>query len=118
MDRSAHVTYRRRGHSLEITVLRGVTPYEMDTLIGKLGAHRVSTVKTHVFIVDGKRKKLGNIDRVDLEKLRTMIHKVLETRRKVGILLTDTKEHGILHSKTGHERSMKAHMRKYSRGFG
>ena len=76
----------------------------------------MSTVKTHVFIVDGKRKKLGNIDRVDLEKLRSMIFKVLETRRKVGILLTDTKEHGILHSKTGHERSMKAHMRQYPKG--
>ena len=117
MDRSAHITYRRRGHNLEITVLRGVSSYEMDTLIGKLGAHRVSTVSTHVFIIDGKRKKLGNIDRVDLEKLRTMIHKVLETRRKVGILLTDTKEHGILHDKTGHERSMKAHMRAHPNGL-
>ena len=117
MDRSAHVTYRRRGHSLEITVIRGVTMYEMDTLIGKLGAHRVSTSNTHIFIVDGKRRKLGNIDRVDLEKLRTMIEDVLRKRRKVGILLTDTKEHGILHNKTGHARSMKAHMRQYRAGL-
>ena len=112
MDRSRHVMYRRRGHSIEITVHRGVTSYEMDTLIGKLGAHRVSTVSTHVFIIDGKRKKLGNIDRIDLAKLQDMIMKVLESRRKVGILLTDTKEHGILHNPTGHERSMKAWARK------
>ena len=112
MDRSAHVSYRRRGHAIEISVSRGVTDYEMDTLLGKLGAHRLSTTHSHVFILDGRRKKLGSLDRVDLEKLRSMIFKALEKRRQIGILLTDAKHHGILHKPDGHKRDMKNTMRQ------
>lgn len=111
MDRSAHVSYRRRGHSIEITILRGVTSYEMDTLIGKLGAHRLSTVQTTLFFIDGKKKKLGNLDRVDLEKLRDKVHKALEKRRQVGIEISDLRDRGILHKSAGHKREMKASMR-------
>jgi hypothetical protein len=111
MDRSAHVLYRRRGHSIEITVLRGVTTYELDTLIGKLGAHRMSTTRTHLFFFDGKKKKLGLLDRVDLEKLRDQIHKALDKRRQIGIEISDEKDRGIMHKPGGHKRAMKASMR-------
>jgi len=111
MDRSAHVLYRRRGHSIEITVLRGVTSYELDTLIGKLGAHRLSTTRTHLFFFDGKKQKLGLLDQVDLEKLRDQIHKALQKRRQIGIEISDEKDRGIMHKPGGHKRAMKASMR-------
>jgi len=59
MDKSAHVSYRRRGHTMEITVRRGVSSYELDTLIGKLAAHRMSTSNSHVFFISRRRKKIG-----------------------------------------------------------
>ena len=111
MDRSAHITYRRRGHTLEITIIRGVTPYELDTLIGKLSAHRISTVQSHIFFIDSRKKKLGDIDRVDFEKLRHMIEQALDKRRQVGVLLVDTKQHGVLHKAHGHEMHSKVAMR-------
>ena len=112
MDRSAHVSYRKRGHALEITISRGVTSYEMDTLIGKLGAHRLSTVKTHLFLIDGKKKKLWLLDHVSLEKLRDKIHTTLDKKRQLGLELCDERERGILHKPDGHKRDMKESMRK------
>ena len=112
MDRSAHVLYRRRGYSIEITVMRGITSYEMDQLIGKLGAHRLSTASSHLFLIDGKKKKLGQLDRISLEKLRQMIHKALDKRRQVGLVITDPKHRGILHKADGHKRGMKTAMRE------
>ena len=112
MDRSAHVMYRRRGYSIEITVMRGITSYEMDQLIGKLGAHRLSTASSQLFLIDGKKKKLGQLDRISLEKLRQMIHKALDKRRQVGLVITDPKQRGILHKPDGHKRGMKTAMRK------
>ena len=108
MDRSAHVTYRRRGHRIEIEIARGVTAHELDTLMGKLAGHRMSTVHSHVFIVNGRRRKLGLLNRINLEKLRTMIHEILEKRRKVGLLVSDDAKHGLMHKPSGHTRVNKA----------
>ena len=112
MDRSAHVLYRRRGACIEITVHRGVVPFEMDTLIGKLGAHRLSTTKTALFFTAGRKKKLGLLDRIDLEKLRDKINKALDKRKQVGIAICDEQHRGILHKAGGHEREMKESMRR------
>ena len=84
LDRSAHVTYRRRGRALEITIRRGIGQYEMSTLIGKLNAHRIGTHGCIVFMIAGKRRKLGFLDRVDLEKLRNMIEEKLLKRQRSG----------------------------------
>ena len=111
MDRSAHVLYRRRGLCIEITVHRGVSTYELDTLIGKLGAHRMSTVSTQLFFIDGRRKKLGLLDNVNLEKLRDKIHKTLDKKRQIGIAICDERQRGIMHKADGHKRGMKASMR-------
>ena len=111
LDRSAHVILRKRGPVLEVTILRGVTDYEMDGLMGKLGAHRMSTTDSHVFFLDGRSKKLGNLDRIDLEKLRQKIEKALVTRRQIGLKVVDAKARGLLHRAAGHERGMKAAMR-------
>ena len=111
MDRSAHVTYRRRGHSIEITVHRGVTSYELDTLIGKLGAHRMSTTRSTLFFSDGRKKKMGLLDQIDLEKLREKIENALDKRRQIGIEISDQSHRGIMHKADGHKRAMKASMR-------
>ena len=111
MDRSAHVLYRRRGHSIEITVLRGVTAYELDTLIGKLSAHRLSTTRSTLFFTDGRKKKLGSLDRIDMEKLRDKVQKALDKRRQIGIEISDQSHRGIMHKAGGHKRAMKASMR-------
>ena len=111
MDRSAHVTYRRRGHSIEITVLRGVTSYELDTLIGKLGAHRISTTRSTLFFSDGRKKKMGLLDQIDLEKLREKIENALDKRRQIGIEISDQSHRGIMHKAGAHKRAMKASMR-------
>ena len=112
MERSAHVLYRRRGPCIEITVSRGISSYELDTLIGKIGAHRLSTVKTVLFFIDGKKKKLGLLDHISLEKLRDKIQKSLDKRRQIGLELCDERQRGILHQADGHKRDMKEGMRK------
>ena len=113
MDRSAHVSYRKRGMSLEITILRGVTSYEMDTLIGKIAAHRVTVSNVHLFFHNGSRKKLGTLDRIDLEKLRQKIYDALDKKRTVGLTLVDTqRKAGILHKAEGHSRGMKQFARR------
>jgi len=87
LDRSAHVSYRRRGKALEITIRRGVTEYELDTLIGKLGAHRVGSHNAFLYIIKGNsKKKIGVLDRIDLTKLRDKIEECLITFRVVGLL--------------------------------
>ena len=46
MARSTHIVYRVRGGVIQITIYRGVLKTELDVLIGKLGAHRISTKTT------------------------------------------------------------------------
>jgi len=104
MGRSAHVSYRRRGHALEITVRRGVTDSEMSTLIGKLNAHRISSYKSILILISGSRKKLGTLDRIDMEKLREKIYQQLDKRPTIGLLLQDVQTEGVLHK--GYSHSM------------
>ena len=47
--------YRERGGVIQITIYRGVVSTEMDVLVGKLGAHRISTDKTICTLVVGAR---------------------------------------------------------------
>ena len=96
---------------MEITIKRGVSEYELSTLMGKLAAHRVSTGHTHVFFIVRSSKKLGNLDTIDLKKLRLKIEKALGSHATIGLLLTDAQRPGILHKPAGHERSMKTSMR-------
>ena len=102
MDKSAHVTYRRRGRTLEITISRGITEYEMETLIGKLNVHRLGTHGCLVFLIMGSKKKLGNLDNLALEKLRKKIYTMLATSSVIGLLLQDSVERGILHRAHSH----------------
>ena len=112
MDRSAHVAYRRRGRALEITISRGVTDYEMDTLVGKLGAHRLATHGAILYIIKGNsRKKVGTLDRVDMTKLRDQVYECLDKYRACGLLVQDTQERGALHKAYSHGMEMKENYR-------
>jgi hypothetical protein len=112
LDRSAHVHYRQRGSALEITIYRGVTDYEMDTLIGKLGAHRVATHGSILFFIKGNsKKKIGLLDQVSMKKVRDKIDECLVKYRVAGLLLQDTEERGALHKAYSHGMQMKENYR-------
>ena len=118
MDRSAHVLYRRRGLALEITVRRGITSYEMETLIGKLSAHRFSSRGSILFItLGGSRKSLGRLDRVNMTKLEDMVEREVNRRGTVGITVQDTKLQGALHKGYAHGMVEKDRHRAMARNF-
>ena len=107
LSRTRHITYRRRGHALEITISRGATPEEMDELVGKLAAHRISTSETTVTFIDSKRKKLGKLSQMDLLKLRDKIMETLANRTVVGLLLMDKHDkQGAMLRQSNHSRKM------------
>ena len=107
MDRSAHVSYRRRGNAIEITVQRGVTETEMQTLLGKLASHRMASSRSEVFYISGSSKKIGSLDRVDLQKLRDKIYKDLIKKRSIGIAIHDVYSKGLLHKGFSHGMDFK-----------
>jgi hypothetical protein len=97
MARSAKVVYKVRNKVIQITVQRGVHRTELDVLIGKLGAHRMSTSDTEIYIIANRKKtKLGLLSRISLGDLRRTIQKNLVKFRTVGIALHDRKP-GALH---------------------
>ena len=109
MDRSAHVMYRRRGHTIEITIRRGITDKEFDILIGKLKAHRMGAMSSVLYIILRQKKKLGHIDKIDYEKLRMKISNELEKKATIGLLLVDTKGKGPLQVGDYHTFDGKTH---------
>jgi len=112
LDRSAHVSYRRRGRAMEITIRQGVTEYEMATLIGKLSAHRMGTHGALLFLIKGRsKKKMGSLDRIDMNKLRDKLWDCTHKYRVTGLLIQDTLEKGALHRAATHKMSMKENLR-------
>jgi hypothetical protein len=73
-------------------------------LISKLCAHRMASQEATVFLINGTRKKMGTLDRIDMEKLRLKIEKELTKRATIGILIQDSVSKGILHK--GYSYSM------------
>ena len=105
MARSTHVVYRVRGHVIQITVYRGVLKRELDVLVGKLGAHRISTKKTIcMLVVKGRKRKLGDLQTLNLDALRGAIVRSLSTSKSVGISLHDIGKEGSLHRQHRPER--------------
>lgn len=117
MDRSAHVAYRHRGRAMEITIRRGITDHEMETLMGKLGAHRMATHGSFLYMIKGNsRKKIANLDRIDFTKLRIKIDECLNKYRVCGLLIQDTQERGTLHKAYSHGMQMKENYRSMDFG--
>ena len=107
MNRSAHVSYRRRKSTLEITISSEPSSFELDTLFARLGAHLNSTYDTIVFLLVGKKKtNLGALDRLNFEALRTRLESLTGRHRQVGVLLVDQKQKGLLHKREGYSFDM------------
>ena len=107
MERSAHTSFRRRGNGIEITVRRGVSGMEVEKLIGRLAAHRMSVHTTFVYLIEGsKRRKLGRLSEIDLEKLKAKIYTLLTKRPHLGIHLVDEADTGVLHAPGIYKRKM------------
>ena len=104
MGQSRHVSYRRRGNNIEITVRRGVTDQEMERLIHKLSAHRMSTTGSLLYIIASSKKKMGALDQIDMEKLRLKIYDLLLKRATIGILVVDAEQRGSLHKGFSYSR--------------
>ena len=108
MARSTHIVYRVRGGVIQITIYRGVLKTELDVLIGKLGAHRISTDKTIcTLVVRGKRRKLGDLQTLNLAALRGAVLESLSHAKTVGISLHDMGQEGSLHRLHRPEREYK-----------
>ena len=105
MARSTHIVYRVRGGVIQITIYRGVLKTELDVLIGKLGAHRISTKKTIcTLVVRGRKRKLGDLQTLDLAALRGAVLESLSKAKSVGISLHDIGGKGSLHRQHRPER--------------
>ena len=74
--RSANVRYQVRNRAIHITIQRGVHMGELDVLIGKLAAHRMSVNHSRItLIVSGRKMRLGKLDQTDLEGLRETVQR-------------------------------------------
>ena len=105
MARSSHIVYRVRGRVIQVTVYRGVTKRELDVMFGKLGAHRLSTPKTIcTLVLRGKKRKLGDLQTLDLNALRGALLRGLATSKAVGVSLHDIGKEGSLHRQHRPER--------------
>ena len=98
--RSANVRYQVRNRAIHITVHRGAHPRELDVLIGKLAAHRMTVNNSRLTLVVNRRKRrLGKLDNTDLAGLRETIQRALTKNTSIGIMIHDEKPNGALHKK-------------------
>ena len=96
--RSANVRYQVRNRAIHITVQRGVHPGELDVLIGKLAAHRMSVNHSRItLLVSGRKMRLGKLDNTDLAGLRETVQRALTKNTSIGIMIHDEKPNGALH---------------------
>lgn len=107
IDHSAHISYRIRGLTTEITITRGVTPQEMDVMVGKLRHHRSTIKKTQVEFRGTIREKLGLLQQLDLETVRNKVEFALMKLRQVGLFLTDKNHGGLMSGKHLHSETFK-----------
>jgi hypothetical protein len=97
LSRSAHVTMRKRQNQVEITIRRGVTTEEINSIHAKLGAHTRKSPLAIIFLVARSKKKIGSLRDIDLTKLMFLIQETLVTKKQIGILLVDNHHGGVLH---------------------
>ena len=98
--RSANVRYQVRNRAIHITVHRGAHTRELDVLIGKLAAHRMTVNNSRITLVVNRRKmRLGKLDNTDLGGLRETVQRALTKNTSIGIMIHDEKPNGALHKK-------------------
>ena len=119
MDRSAHISYRKRQGAFEITVRRGVINAELQQLLSKLSLHRMSVHGSYATIIKGTKKyRLGRLDQLDLRQLLRTIEECLAKYGSVGILITEqTAGAGALYKGRAHGARFKNAARQGSGPF-
>ena len=113
MDRSRHVSYRKRSGVFEVTVRRGAINAELQQLLSKLSLHRASVHGSYVVIVKGRKKyRLGRLDQLDLRKLLSMIQDCLHEYGVCGVQITEhTAGAGALYKSRAHSAKFKNEIR-------
>ena len=114
MDRSAHVTYRKRAGAFEITARRGVTHSEMQQLLSKLSIHRMSIHGSHLVIIKGsKRYRLGPLAEINLKYLTELVRECIDQYGSCGLEITESRAGvGALYKPGAHSARFKSNARK------
>ena len=114
MDRSAHVTYRKRAGAFEITARRGITQSEMQQLLSKLGIHRMSVYGSHLVIIKGgKRYRLGPLAEINLKYLTELVEECIDQYGSCGLEITESRAgSGALYNPGPHSARFKSNSRK------
>ena len=114
LDRSAHVMYRRRHRTMEITVKRGVSEAEMDLLMSKLLAQQVSAPGCMVVMVKGgKRYPMGPVSAARIKTLRALIHECLDRYATCGIHLIEGGRVGAISKKLANSTAFKVDVQRH-----
>ena len=89
-NKTAHIEYRQRARTTEITMKVGISAFEINVLKTKLATHRGYTTQTVLqLIIGAERHNLGFLRNIDLDKLIRRIMGLLSTKRIVGLRLVD-----------------------------
>ena len=104
MDRSRHVSYRKRAGAFEVTIRRGAIHSELQQLLSKLSLHRASVHGSYVVIIKGRKKyRLGRLDQLDFRKLISTIQDCLREYGTCGLEITEqTAGAGALYKSRAH----------------
>ena len=114
MDRSAHVTYRKRAGAFEITVHRRVNSSELQQLVSKLNLHRMSVHGSHVVIIKGsKRFRLGPLAELNMKYLLELISECIQQYGTCGLEITESQAgSGALYKGGAYSARFKSNARK------
>ena len=114
MDRSAHVTYRKRTGVFEITVRRGAIASEMQQLLSKLSAHRMSIGGSNITIIKGsKRYRLGPLNEINMRYLRELVEECIGQYGSCGLEITETRSgSGAIYRGRAHGARIKSKARR------
>ena len=114
LDRSAHVMYRRRHRTMEVTVKRGVSASEMDLLLSKIMSQQVSAPGCLVVMVKGnKRYSMGTIGKLRMKTLRALIHECLDQYATCGLHLIEAGRVGSMAKKLVNSTAFKVDVQRH-----
>ena len=114
MDRSAHVTYRKRAGAFEITIRRGVISSELQQMVSKLNMHRMSIHGSHVVIIKGtKRYRLGPLGDINMKYLLDLVGECVQQYGSCGLEITEAQAGtGALYKGGAYSARFKSNARK------
>jgi hypothetical protein len=114
LDRSAHVLYRRRHRTMEVTVKRGVSDSEMDLLMSKILSQQVSAPGTSMVMVKGnKRYPMGPVSGVRVKTLRSLVYECLDKYSTCGLHLVEGGKVGSMAKKLVNSAAFKVDVQRH-----